>query len=543
MDPRRESCQHQTRVTMMNKAPRPQPNIILLMADQLAVSALPAYGNAVVQAPHLSQLAAQSVVFDSAYCNFPICAPSRFSMLSGRLPHSIAAYDNASEFPASIPTLAHYLRHAGYRTILCGKMHFIGPDQLHGFNERLTTDIYPADFSWTPDWLKGPAYRPTGVSMRPVLESGPCVRSMQVDYDDEVEYRGAQCLYDLARSPNQEPFFLTVSFTHPHPPFVSPQKHWDLYRDEDIPPPKVAPIAFEDLDPHSQWLYTAHAQDIYSVSPEDVQRARHAYYGMVSYVDEKIGRILAVLKETQLDDNTVVVFCGDHGEMLGERGMWFKQSFYESSVRVPLMVSMPSRFAPARVSAHVSLVDLLPTFLDLAYAGQAPEPVGPLDGQSLIPLADGSEAHSQRVVISEYSSEGVCAASRMLRDGPWKYIFTHGLPPMLFNLDTDPDELHDLAGQADFAHMEKQLHARLVEDWDPAQVHERILASQRERLFLAEVANTSSQTPNWAFQPFVDESKRFIRGSGSAGPTSVKSRARFPYVEPVQPDKPAGTPT
>jgi choline-sulfatase len=166
-----------------------------------------------------------------------------------------------------------------------------------------------------------------------------------------------------------------------------------------------------------------------------------------------------------------------------------------------------------------------------------------LDGQSLIPLADGSEAHSQRVVISEYSSEGVCAASRMLRDGPWKYIFTHGLPPMLFNLDTDPDELHDLAGQADFAHMQQQLHARLVEDWDPAQVHERILASQRERLFLAEVANTSSQSPNWAFQPFVDESKRFIRGSGSAGPTSVKSRARFPYVAPVQPDKPAGTPT
>jgi len=130
----------------------------------------------------------------------------------------------------------------------------------------------------------------------------------------------------------------------------------------------------------------------------------------------------------------------------------------------------------------------------------------------------------------------------MLRDGPWKYIFTHGLPPMLFNLDTDPDERHDLAGQADFAHIEKQLHARLIETGILRKCMNVFWQVQRERLFLAEVANTSSQTPNWAFQPFVDESKRFIRGAGSAGPTSVKSRARFPYVEPVQPDKPTGTP-
>jgi choline-sulfatase len=518
-----------------------KPNILLVMADQLAVPTLPFHGHPLVQAPHLSRLAQNGVVFDSAYCNFPICAPSRFSMLSGRLPHSIAAYDNASEFPAAMPTMAHYLRHAGYRTILCGKMHFIGPDQLHGFEERLTTDIYPADFAWTPDWLKGPAYRPTGVSMRPVLEAGPCVRSMQIDYDDEVEYKGAQCLYDLARAPQDKPFFLTVSYTHPHPPFVAPQRHWDLYRDEDIDSPRVPPIAFEDQDEHSQWLHVAHAQDIYSVSPEQVRRARHAYYGMVSYVDEKIGRILDVLKETGLDDNTVVVFCGDHGEMLGERGMWFKQSFYESSVRVPLIVSMPKRFAPARVAAHVSLVDLLPTFMDLASNGRSPEPVGPLHGSSLLPLLTGAEQGAERCVVSEYSSEGVCAASRMVRQGPWKYIFTHGLAPMLFNLAEDPDELTNLAGQAAHAENEQRLHARLVQDWEPAEVHARILASQRERLFLAEVASGASKTPNWAYQPFVDESQRFIRGSGTAGPTSVKARARFPFVEAAQPDLPGAT--
>lgn len=537
------SCQHQAGIISEVK-PQPmsqsKPNILLVMADQLAVPVLPFHGHPLVQAPNLSRLAKNGVVFDSAYCNFPICAPSRFSMMSGRLPHSISAYDNASEFPAATPTMAHYLRHAGYRTILCGKMHFIGPDQLHGFDERLTTDIYPADFAWTPDWLKGPAYRPTGVSMRPVLEAGPCVRSMQIDYDDEVEYKGAQCLYDLARAPQDKPFFLTVSYTHPHPPFVAPQRHWDLYRDADIDPPRVPPIPYNELDEHSKWLHVAHAQDIYSVSPEQVLHARHAYYGMVSYVDEKIGRILDVLKETGLDENTVVVFCGDHGEMLGERGMWFKQSFYESSVRVPLIVSMPNRYEPGRVSAHVSLVDLLPTFMDLALNGQPFEPVGPLHGNSLVPLLTGEQTGDERRVISEYSSEGVCAASRMVREGQWKYVFTYGLEPMLFNLESDPDELVNLADKTEHADTKERLHACLVQDWDPKTVHERILASQHERLFLAEVAASSGKSPNWAYQPFVDETQRFIRGSGSAGPTGVKARARFPYVQPAEPDKPTG---
>ena len=512
------------------------PNILFIMADQLAASSLPVYGHPVVKAPHLSRLAQRGVVFDSAYCNFPICAPSRFSMLSGRLPHSIEAYDNGAEFPASIPTMAHYLRHAGYHTVLCGKMHFIGPDQLHGFDERLTTDIYPSDFAWTPDWLKGPAYRPTGVSMRGVVEAGPCVRSLQIDYDDEVEYHGVQRLYDIARSGQDKPFFMTVSFTHPHPPFVAPQAYWDLYRNEDIDMPRVGPIPYEQLDEHSRWLYVAHAQDQHKLTDDRVRTARHAYYGMISYVDDKVGRILRTLEETGLADNTMVVFAVDHGEMLGERGMWYKQTFFEGSSRVPLIVSMPGRFAPGRVAAHVSLLDLLPTFLDVAHEGKAPEPVDPLEGQSLVPLMTGQDAGDQRQVISEYSSEGVCAASRMLREGRYKYIFTRGLAPMLFDLVADPDELNDLAGRPEQAELQQRLHARLLEGWDPDEVHARILASQKRRLFLAEVAGSSSKSPNWAYQPFVDESRRYIRGSGSAGPMGAKARARFPFVKPVEPD-------
>lgn len=456
-------------------------NILMIMVDQLAVSSLPIYGHPFVKTPNLTKLASKGVVFDSAYCNFPICSPSRASMLSGRLPHSISAFDNASEFSASIPTLAHYLNNVGYKTILCGKMHFIGPDQLHGYQQRLTTDIYPADFSWTPDWSKGPSFRPTGVSMRPVLEAGPCIRSLQIDYDDEVAYKGSQCLYDLARFKNDSPFFLTVSFTHPHPPFVSSQRHWDLYENQVMDAPLVSPIPFDELDQHSQWLYIAHAQDLYSVSEEQVLRARRAYYGMV--------------------------------------------------------ISMPGKFSPNRISAHVSLVDLLPTLMDFACDGNPPAPVGPLDGKSLVSLMHNEMFDAENFIISEYSSEGVCAASRMIRKGSWKYIYTYGLPPMLFDLESDPAELKNLAGEVAFSQIQLLLHDQLTSDWNPESINLKILNSQRERLFLSDLSSRIPNSPNWTYQPFVDESKRFIRGSGSAGPTTVKSLSRFPYVAPVSQDK------
>ena len=163
------------------------PNILVVMADQMAARALPVYGHPVVKAPNLEALAQRGVVFENAYCNFPLCAPSRFSLLSGRLASKIDAFDHAAEFPASIPTFVHYLRVMGYRTCTSGKMHFVGPDQLHGFEERLTTDILPADFGWTADWENG-GVEFSFQDMKNVLETGVCARSMQIDYDDDAGF-------------------------------------------------------------------------------------------------------------------------------------------------------------------------------------------------------------------------------------------------------------------------------------------------------------------------------------------------------------------
>jgi choline-sulfatase len=509
------------------KAGAQAPNIVLIMADQMAAAPLPAYGGRVVKAPHLSRLADAGVVFEQAYCNSPICAPSRFSMLSGRLPTAIDAFDNASEFAASTPTLAHYLCAAGYQTILSGKMHFIGPDQLHGYEERLVTDIYPADFSWTPNWLAGPADKPSGISMRNVVQAGHCVRSLQMDYDDEVEFWALQKLYDLAREPQRKPFFLTVSFSHPHPPFTAGRQYWDRYDHDEIDMPAVAPIAPAERDVQSQWLHVSHGADQQPITEVQLRNARHAYYAMISYVDDKVGRLLDTLDACDLRRDTVVIFTSDHGEMLGERGMWYKQSFFEPSVRVPLIVSAAGPGPARRVAAPVSLLDLMPSVMDLA--GAQPEWADPIDGASFVPLMQGAQPAAARAVISEYTDMGVIAPVRMIRAGDHKYIYTHGHPGQLYDLRADPQELHDLAGRPGLAGLEAGLRAGVLENWDPQALHRRILDSQRRRLFLKQAAQASGRYPDWSYQAARDDTRRFVRASGAAG---AKARARFPFVAP-----------
>ena len=503
------------------------PNILLIMADQLTPAVLPAYGHPVVKAPHIQALADTGVTFEKNYCNFPLCVPSRASMLAGRLANAIESWDNAAELPAGVPTIAHYLRTVGYHTVLCGKMHFIGPDQVHGFNERVTTDIYPSNFAWTPDWEEGERYRPTGINMSAVVDAGKCVRSLQLDYDEEVEHSGVQKIHDLARFNTDQPFFLTVSFTHPHSPYIATEDYWNRYEHDQVAPPRVPPIALEEQDQMSRWLHYAHGGDLHHVTEEHVRNARHAYYGMTSYIDDKVGRLMATLKATGLDENTVVIFTSDHGEMLGERGMWYKQSFYEWSCRVPLIVNYPKTFDPGRVSVNTSLVDLFPTLLDMATDGKPPEAVSPLDGHSLMGLLHGEDRDWKDTVIAEYTGEGVCAPCRMIKKGDFKYIYTHGYPELLYNLAEDPDELHNLAGQAALSELQAGLHAELLEGWDPEDIARRAIATQKER-FLIQKATQGD--PTWGYDVRPQADNRYVR---NAGAVQTKAKARYPFIEPT----------
>jgi choline-sulfatase len=375
------------------------PNVLVIMYDQLTPAALGCYGSRVTQSPHIDRLAAKGVMFDAAYTNSPLCTPARYCMMTGQLPSSTRGYDNAAYLASTIPTFAHYARATGYRTVLSGKMHFVGPDQLHGFEERRTTDIYPADFGWTPDWRR-PDQRIDWWyhNMESVVGAGVAEVTNQLLFDDEVGFHAVRALHDAARADDRRPFLHVASFTHPHDPYVTRQEYWDRYEGVDIPLPEVS-AADVVTDPHTLRLRTACDMERTPINDADVRRARRAYLGNVSYVDDWTGRLLQTLESLGLADDTVVILLADHGDMLGERGLWYKMNFFEGSARIPLIVHAPARFRARRVATPVSLVDVLPTLIELS-GGAVTDAVEPLAGQSLLPLCAGGRNRT----VGEYAA-------------------------------------------------------------------------------------------------------------------------------------------
>lgn len=497
-------------------------NILVVMADQLNPAMLPFHGQAVTQAPAMAALAERGVVFDAAYSNSPLCSPARAVLMSGRLPSATGVYDNAAEFRSDIPTFAHYLRQAGYRTILSGKMHFCGADQLHGFEQRLTTDIYPADFGWTPDWDR-PHERPSWYhNMSSVTDAGPCVRTNQVDFDDEVAFAAERAIYDHVRGSDGRPFCLVASFTHPHDPFAIPDPWWGMYEGVEIPAPR---FAFDPAIATAQEMRLRHvcAMDGAAVSDADVARARRAYLGAISYVDDKLGRLMQALRATGQADDTVVILTSDHGEMLGERGAWYKMSFLEGASRVPLVVSSPGRFAVRRVSTAVSLVDLLPTLVEIGNDGAAGRYVTPIDGHSLLPQLQGAPGHDE--AIGEYLAEGAVAPVVMIRRGRHKFIHSPADPDQFYDLQADPYERRNLGGSTDADPFRCEVAGR----WDLARIDAEVRDSQRRRHMVVGALGQGVNAP-WDYTPPRDASRDYIRNHMDLD--DLEARARYPRVRP-----------
>ncbi|WPC05115.1 choline-sulfatase [Pseudomonas benzenivorans] len=498
-----------------------RPNILFIMADQMAAPLLPIHDPASpIKMPNLLGLAEAGVVFDSAYCNSPLCAPSRFTLVSGQLPSKIGAYDNAADFPGDVPTYAHYLRRMGYRTALSGKMHFCGPDQLHGYEERLTSDIYPADYGWAVNWDEPDVRASWYHNMSSVLQAGPCVRTNQLDFDEEVVFKARQYLYDHVRMSPEQPFCLTVSMTHPHDPYTIPEEFWNLYEDVEIPLPRHT-LDQAEQDPHSQRLLKV--IDLWDKPlPEDkIRDARRAYFGACSYIDSNIGKLLKTLEDCGLAEDTIIVFSGDHGDMLGERGLWYKMHWFEMAARVPFVVHAPGRFAAHRVSQSVSTMDLLPTLVELA--GGTVEADLALDGRSLLPHLQGEGGHDE--VLGEYMAEGTDSPLMMIRRGQWKFIYSEKDPLLLFDLANDPRELENLAAAAEHQELLAALLAEARARWDMPAIHQATLASQRRRRFVAE-ALTRGKLKSWDHQPMVDASQQYMRNHIDLD--DLERRARYP---------------
>ena len=478
-----------------------KPSILLIMADQLRFDALGFMDCSGAKTPNIDRLASMGVMFENAYSNCPICAPARASLVTGRLVRNTKVYDNGAELSSAIPTFMHGLKSADYDTVLSGKMHFIGSDQLHGFDRRLTTDIYPSDFGWTPDWEKG-TYANPGTSIRRITDCGPRPWNFQMDYDEETCFRALEYLRE--RCETDKPFFLCASFTHPHCPYFIPEEYWDMYADVDIPMPRVRKEALDKMHPFNLWLQIHHECDVIHLSDEQIINARRAYLGMVTYFDEQVGKLIKEAERLGMTDNLLIVLTSDHGDMMGERGMWFKRTWFDGSSKIPLIARMDGAIpAGSRIKEAVSLIDLAPTLLEIADAN--PEYAENMDGTSIYSLMKGEESNPRDEAVMEYYCEGVLSSMLAVRSGKWKYVYVHKHDGLLYDMESDPDELTDLS--ADRPDVCKKLKDRLLSGLDVDKMETEVIKSQKERLLICKVTRGLS----WDYQPFFDASKSYVR--------------------------------
>jgi len=454
----------------MSKAEKRKPDILMIVSDQHGAPFASCYGDPIIQTPNIDGLAAEGVLFERAYCPFPVCGPSRASYLTGRYPHDIRCVDNGMALPSDIPTMAHALAIAGYEVVVAGRVHWKGPDQLHGFERRLVGDMSESYWHAYERWVRvGEITYLTGGEgfKRPSIThfSGPGGSQYQ-DYDKAVLDAALAFLAQRSVQTERRPFFLMVGFMSPHYWFTCPLQDFDRYAGQIEAPPLPAGYP-NSLHLHNRQIVANGG--LAGISEDDVVRTRTAYYGLVTFTDRMVGHLLSALERHGLVKDSLVLYFSDHGEMAGQHGLWWKHTFYEEASRVPLIVSYPGRFpAGRRVADLVSLVDILPSLCDWTGAPRPPR----LAGQSLDPLMHGGRGPQERAVFSELCGgyPGGSSVARMVRQGPWKYNYYYGQRAELFHLDDDPDELRDLASDPAYLEVCRQLEKLLLESWDPQAV-------------------------------------------------------------------------
>ena len=397
-------------------------------------------------------------------------------------------------------------------------MHFIGPDQLHGFEERLTPDIYPSDFNWMANWTLDDTETVADRLLAAqgevlgVKNSGIYERTVQLDYDEEVIFKAARKIHDYARSDDKRPFCLVTSLTHPHDPFAVPRRYWDRYDHASIDVPEIPRQGRDGLDAHSQRLYDHIGVDAADMNDEEIRIARHAYYAAMSFVDDQLGKLPEALEVSGLRENTAIVFLSDHGEALGERGLWFKRSFYDVALNVPMIFSVPGMDQVPVSECNASLVDLLPTLVDIAAPEDGLTRIKTRhSGKSLVSMMKGREVDPEEdIVLCEMAGDGLNAPAVAVLWGRMKYIHCETDPPLMFNRATDPHEQVNLIGNPAFAQAEESFRAFIARTWDFSAIRNDVLECQRRRR-IVENAHAEGRTPSWDYDQFIFGSTQYFR--------------------------------
>lgn len=420
-----------------------RPNVLFIAVDDMN-NDLGCYGNSIVKSPNLDRLASRGVRFDRAYCQFPLCSPSRTSLLTGLRPDTTGVYNLTTHFRAAHPnvvTLPQLFKNAGYFTARVGKIyHYGNPGDIgtSGLDDPAswTTFVNPAGVDKT-------ALEPQIVNHSPKrgLGSAMCLLAdHQGTDDDHTDGKVAQEAIKLIEAHKDKPFFIAAGFYKPHTPYVAPQKYFDLYPLSKITLPAASKDSVKDVPAPA--LASTTPWPLFGVTEPQARECKQAYYATISFVDAQIGKLLDTLDRHKLWDNTIVVFWSDHGYHLGEHGLWMKQSLFEESARVPLIVAAPGRKAMGQASPRtVEFVDLYPTLADLS--GLAP-PVN-LAGASLKPLLDDPQHAWSRPAYSQVQRGG--SPGHSVRTERWRYIEWNGGKDgvQLYDHDADPHETKNVA--------------------------------------------------------------------------------------------------
>jgi len=457
-----------------------QPNILFICSDEQSPRTVGCYGADFMRTPNIDRLARQGTLFENAYCAFPLCVPGRNALMTGQPCHKIKAYDIGSPLASDLPTWAHMLAREGYRTPLYGKMHFLGADQLHGFDEhRHEMQHGIGGFRWGEETGNGNAY--------PMFTKIYFTDSLQLDgrmdynFTHDTGSRDSAVAFLDARKGDTAPFCLTVSFNYPHYPMVVDREVFESYAGANIPPPVTGGWRHPRNDHMADNVWGFNR-----MTGEETRIARQAYCAMGTMLDTWIGDVMAALDRSGHAENTIIIYTTDHGDMWGEHGMWCKNCFYEDSARVPFIISAPGLGIRSgdRISAPVSHLDLYPTLRDIIGANDWDVP---LDGRSLWPVVTGkAPLDADRPVFSEYYACDVKGPERMVRWRQYKLNYYHNWGMEMFDLEKDPNELVNCIDEPVCQEVAGKLLRMLMEGWNPDQIEADIRVEQNRRTLIGE---------------------------------------------------------
>lgn len=454
-------------------------NLLIIMSDEHNPKVMGASGHPLVQTPNIDALAAQGTMFNSAYTTCPVCVPARAAFAVGKYVHQIGYWDNADAYEGSIPSWHHRLRDRGHRVVSIGKLHFRGHEgDDNGFSE----EIIPMNIIEGKGDLMGLVRRDLperGLSWKIAKLAGPG-ETPYTAYDREIATRAQIWLREEAPKYRDRPWVLFVSFVCPHFPLVAPAEFYYRYPLDRMPIPKQYR---RDERPEHPYLRDYSSSFVYDrfFDEDKLRKAIAAYYGLCTFLDDNIGKVLRALDDTGLGADTRVLYTSDHGDNLGARGLWGKSTMYEEVAGVPLIIRGADIPSGARITTPVNHVDTYPFILQCA-GEDGPEMYDGHPGHSLFGLAAGEVP--DRNVLTEYHGMGSTTGAFMIRHGRYKYVYYVAYRPQLFDLDADPEELTDLAEDPRYADVLQECRRRLYAICDPEEVDAR--AKQRQAELLAQ---------------------------------------------------------